>query len=84
MVLDNAPIHKSKLFTSKLEEWKEQDLYIYFIPPYYPELNLIEILWRFIKYQWLSFKACIDFKSLKLHLNTVLDNVGTKYNIKLL
>lgn len=84
VVLDNAPIHRSKLFASKLKGWREQDLYIYFIPPYSPELNLIEILWRFIKYKWLSFEAYIDFESLKLHLKNVLDNIGLKYSIKFL
>ena len=84
IILDNAPIHKSKLFTSNIEKWQEQDLYIYFIPPYCPELNLIEIMWRFIKYQWLSFEAFVDFKSLKIHLKEVLDNFGTKYSINFL
>ena len=28
-----------------------------YLPPYSPELNLIEILWRRIKYTWLPFSA---------------------------
>jgi len=36
IVLDNAPIHRSKLFKSKIREWEKQDLYIYFLPPYSP------------------------------------------------
>jgi len=55
VVLDNAPIHKSKMFNEKIKEWEKRNLNIYFIPPYSPELNLIEILWRFVKYRWLSF-----------------------------
>jgi len=51
VVLDNSSVHKSKLFTEKSREWEEKGLKIYFIPPYSPELNLIEILWRFIKYK---------------------------------
>ncbi|WP_459599729.1 IS630 family transposase [Dysgonomonas reticulitermitis] len=47
IVLDNAPIHRSKLFKSEIREWQKQDLYIFFLPPYSPELNKIEILWRF-------------------------------------
>jgi hypothetical protein len=50
-ILDNAPIHKSKKFISKIEEWKEKDVWVFFLPPYSPELNLIEILWRRIKHQ---------------------------------
>ncbi|QZT39075.1 transposase [Halosquirtibacter xylanolyticus] len=44
LVLDNASIHKSKKFKDKIEQWEEEDLYIYFITPYSPELNIIEIL----------------------------------------
>ncbi len=44
VILDNSPIHKSKKFMAKIEEWKEKDVLIYFLPPYSPELNLIEIL----------------------------------------
>ena len=42
IVLDNAPIHRSKLFKAKMEQWKKLDLLIFFIPPYSPELNKIE------------------------------------------
>jgi transposase len=81
IVLDNAPIHKSKLFKSKIREWQKQDLYIFFLPPYSPELNKIEILWRFIKYRWLPLDAFLNFKKLKERLNDVLQNIQTKYVI---
>jgi transposase len=44
VILDNSPIHRSKKFKAKIQEWREQDVYIFFLPPYSPELNLIEIL----------------------------------------
>jgi transposase len=55
VILDNCPIHKFKKFKSKIEEWTENDVLIYFLLPYSMELNLIEIFWRRINYQWLSF-----------------------------
>ncbi|OUD37128.1 IS630 family transposase [Flavobacterium sp. FPG59] len=82
VILDNSPIHKSKKFIAKIEQWKEKDVLIYFLPPYSPELNLIEILWRTIKYQWLDFDAYKSFENLKEKLNFVLTNFGTKYDIK--
>lgn len=82
VILDNSPIHKSKKFMAKIEQWKEKDVLIYFLPPYSPELNLIEILWRKIKYQWLDFDAYKSFENLKEKLNFVLTNFGTKYDIK--
>jgi transposase len=47
VVLDNAPIHKSRLFQSKIAQWEEEnDLLLFFILPYSLELNLIEIFWK--------------------------------------
>lgn len=82
VVLDNSPIHKSKKFMDKIQQWKEKDVFIYFLPPYSPELNLIEIVWKRIKYQWLDFNAYRSFQSLKENLNFVLNNFGKKYDIK--
>ena len=81
VILDNSPIHKSKKFMAKIEEWKEKDVLIFFLPPYSPELNLIEILWRRIKYQWIPFDAYICFQNLKERLSNVLANFGEKYDI---
>ncbi|WP_420870142.1 transposase [Catalinimonas alkaloidigena] len=33
-----------------MEQWQEQDLYIFFLPKYSLHLNYIEILWR--KMNW--------------------------------
>ncbi|MFV0329946.1 MAG: transposase, partial [Dysgonomonas sp.] len=73
--------HKSKLFKSKMDQWAEQDLIVFFLPPYSPELNKIEILWRVIKYKWLPIDAFLNFQNLKERLNNVLENVGSKYII---
>jgi len=43
VILENSPIHRSRKFKAKIEKWKEQDVLIFFLPPYSPELNLIEI-----------------------------------------
>lgn len=82
VVIDNAPIHRSKKFMAKIEQWREQDLWIYYLPPYSPELNIIEILWRFIKYQWLPFDAFLNFQNLKERIAELLNIIGSKYIIK--
>jgi len=51
IVVDRASIHTSNAILYKIEEWKERGITIFELPSYSPELNLIEILWRFIKYQ---------------------------------
>jgi transposase len=81
IVIDNAPIHTANLFQDNIEEWSEMDLHIVFLPPYSPELNLIEILWRFVKYQWLSLDAYKSIDDLNKNLDEVLKNIGSKYLI---
>ena len=83
VVMDNAPIHKSKLFMKNIEKWRtENDLFLFFLPTYSPELNFIEILWRKMKYNWLEFSAFLSFDNLKKNLFFVLENIGKKYNIQ--
>lgn len=48
MILDNAKIHRAKLIQSFLEKNKEF-LQLVFLPPYSPNLNLIEGLWGWMK-----------------------------------
>ena len=48
IILDNAKIHHAKLLKPFLEENKE-DLILKFLPPYSPNLNLIEGLWKWLK-----------------------------------
>ena len=72
---------KATKFKAKRLEWEEKGLYLYYLPPYSPELNLIENLWRFIKYQWLPFSAYLSFRNLLSSLNEILENVGEKYKI---
>ena len=81
VVVDNAPIHTSDDFEEELERWQKEDLYVKFLPPYCPELNLIEILWRKIKYEWLPLDAYQNFKTLTASLFDVLKGVGSKYRI---
>jgi len=57
VVLDNASIHKSKKFKAQIEKWEEKGLSLFYLPLYSPQLNPIEILWRFMKYHWIEFEA---------------------------
>jgi transposase len=82
VILDNAPVHKSKKFLSRLPEWSKKRLYLKFLPKYSPELNLIEILWRKIKYEWLPFEAYTSFRELAEWLDYILLNFGSQYLIE--
>lgn len=52
IVMDQSSLHTSKACTAKLAEWQDKNVEIFYVPPYAPELHLIEILWRFMQYEW--------------------------------
>lgn len=81
VVLDNAPIHRSKAFEKKIAQWQQQKLKIFWLPTYSPQLNLIETLWRFMKYEWIEGEAYTSWKNLVEYVENVLINFGTKYTI---
>ena len=54
IVLDNARIHTSKIIKERIKVWQQRGLYLFYLPRYSPHLNIVEILWRKLKYEWLS------------------------------
>ena|GEM_PF-1129192 len=51
IVMDQASIHTSNSIENKRLEWETKGIHIFWLPTYSPQLNLIEILWRFMKYE---------------------------------
>jgi transposase len=66
---------------SKLSEWEPKNLKLFWLPTYSPKQNLIEILWKFIKYEWIEVDAYANWSSLIKYLKKVLDNLGQEYVI---
>lgn len=81
VVLDNASIHHSKIFEAKIDKWKEQGLYIFFLPKYSPHLNPIEILWRKLKYEWIKYEDIESQQELNQVIEQILTEFGSLYNI---
>ena len=81
VVLDNAPIHRSKAFQKKIAEWSKKKLKIFWLPTYSPQLNLIENLWRFMKYEWIEPWAYSSWNNLVEYVENILKDFGTKYTI---
>jgi transposase len=81
VVLDNASIHTAKAVSEKLKGWEDRNLYLYYLPTYSPELNVIEMVWRKIKYEWLPLSAFESFKSLWNNLHDMIPKIGLEYNI---
>ena len=82
LIIDNAPTHTSQEFNENIERWEQRGLTIQPIAPYSPELNIIEIVWRKIKYEWLPFSAYESYEKLKKELFNVLACIGTEYKIE--
>jgi transposase len=80
-VLDNASIHTSKKFKEKIDEWKKLGLHLLYLPPYSPELNPIEMLWREMKYTWMDLNVLNSFESFHQHIQEMLNFFGSKYDI---
>ncbi len=80
VVMDNASVHKKAVQQAQWE-WLADWVWIWFLPPYSPELNRIEILWKKIKYEWLPWAAYHCFDSLRTALQEIFENLGGKYRI---
>ncbi len=77
VVMDNASIHKSEAVTAKMENWDRRGLTLYFLSTYSPELNLIEILWRKIKYEWIPNSAYESMSFLRAAIRDILESFGS-------
>jgi len=81
LVLDNAPVHRSKKFLEAVQRWMEKDLYIFFLPKYSPHLNLAETYWRKAKYEWLRPTDYGSFAKYKKKIKYIFNNIGLEYKI---
>ncbi|MGR9116263.1 MAG: transposase [Gammaproteobacteria bacterium] len=71
VILDNASIHTAKKLKPYWELLEEKGMRFYFLPPYSPELNRIELLWHKMKYEWFQFKLYTSDE-----LEKAIDDIG--------
>jgi transposase len=69
-VLDNGPIHRSKLTTKALAQrtW----LTLEWLPQYTPELNDIERCWRDLKQHYLANRTVVDADALERAIHSAI------------
>ena len=76
IVLDNARYQRCKLV---MEKAVELEIELLFLPPYSPNLNLIERLWKFVKKEVLYSKYYDNFEKFKEAITTCLEETETKH-----
>ena len=81
IVMDNASYHTSKKIKEKEEEWRQKNLEIFYLSTYSPQLNLIEILWKFMKYEWIEIDAYQCWDNLVNYVEKVIREFGEEYVI---
>lgn len=81
VILDNASFHTSGIVQDKIKEWGDKNLFLYYLPPYSPQLNMIERVWQFMKYQWMPTHAYESFSSLSKSVDAMLSGYGSEYLI---
>ena len=82
VVLDNARIHHSQIIKERIKVWQAKGLYLFYLPRYSPHLNIVEILWRKLKYEWLSPSDYLDKENLFYQIRLALTSVGQDLFIK--
>ncbi len=68
----------SQIFKENIAKWSNRGLTLLYLPPYSPELNIIEILWRFIKYHWIEMSAFQSYTNMRDYVQKILREYGTK------
>jgi transposase len=81
LVLDCARIHTGKLVQERVPYWQQRGLFLVYLPPYSPHLNLAETLWRKLKAEWLVVEDYRDQDCLFYATNRCLASVGTHLTI---
>ena len=82
VVLDNAPSHIAQSVRERKPFWQKRGLFIFYLPSYSPHLNIAEILWRKLKYQWLRPQDYLDTQTLFYQVRQALAAVGTMMHIR--
>jgi transposase len=76
VVLDNASIHTSRVVQRARRRLAAQGIYLYFLPPYSPELNRVEPVFRQVKHQEIPRRSYTARKELRDAVALGFSNFG--------
>jgi transposase len=82
VVLDNAGIHRSKVVRAARADLWRCSIYLYYLPPYSPELNAIEPVFRVIKHDQLPDRRYPTVAALTAAIDTGFSNYRMRLHSK--
>lgn len=80
IVLDNAKYQRCRYVTDIAEKL---NIELLFLPPYSPNLNLIERLWKFVKKHCLNSRYHADFKQFTTVITDFLEHLNERHAAEL-
>ncbi|HEY9295181.1 MAG TPA: IS630 family transposase [Phormidium sp.] len=76
VVLDNAKIHTARQVQERLAYWQARGLYLFYLPPYSPHLNICERVWKELKARWLKPQDYLSVENLFYTVSLALAAIG--------
>ncbi len=81
LVLDNASYQRAKIVKELAETL---DVELLFLPPYSPNLNLIERVWKLVKKLALNARTLADFEEFAESITNTIEKLETEHRDQLL
>jgi transposase len=72
VVLDNAGLHTSNVVRAARSGLARLGIYLYYLPPYSPELNRIEAVFRQVKYHRMPTRSYAELGDLRVAVERAL------------
>jgi transposase len=83
VVLDNASFHTSKVIRGARKDLADSGIYLYFLPPYSPELNEIEPVFRQVKHQEIPQRSFTTRSGLRVAVEVGFGSYGRRLRPKI-
>lgn len=73
IVLDNYSVHRSQAVADHLPSLQAAGIAFFYLPPYSPDLNLIEGVWRHVKHEEMPIRSYATAQALQVAVDAALD-----------
>jgi transposase len=74
-IWDHSPIHRRHEVQDFVRDFGAEDLDLEWLPPYAPDLNPVEWLWKHLKQVELRNRACFDLEELHMEFHLAIGRV---------